>query len=82
MNLICKKATIEDIKLLTKSRIEVLKAANRLSDDVDMEEVETQSYDYYKKALSDGSHTAYLVFDGNRFIGAGGISYYGNANLS
>lgn len=76
MNLIYKKATIEDIKLLTKSRIEVLKAANRLSDDVDMEEVEIQSYDYYKKALSDGSHTAYLVFDGNRFIGAGGISYY------
>lgn len=76
MNLIYKKATIEDIKLLTKSRIEVLKAANRLSDDVDMEEVEAQSYDYYKKALSDGSHTAYLVFDGNRFIGAGGISYY------
>lgn len=76
MNLIYKKVTIEDIKLLTKSRIEVLKAANRLSDDVDMEEVEAQSYDYYKKALSDGSHTAYLVFDGNRFIGAGGISYY------
>lgn len=40
MNLIYKKATIEDIKLLTKSRIEVLKAANRLSDDIDMEEVE------------------------------------------
>lgn len=76
MNLIYKKATIEDIKLLTKSRIEVLKEANRLADDVDMTEVETQSQDYYKKALSDRTHTAYLVFDGNRFIGAGGISYY------
>ena len=76
MNLIYKKATIEDIEILTKSRIEVLKAANQLADDVDMSEVEAQSYDYYKKALSDGTHTAYLVFDGDRFIGAGGISYF------
>lgn len=76
MNLIYKKATIEDINVLTKSRIEVLRAANQLADDVDMSEVEIQSYDYYKKALSDGTHTAYLVFDGERFIGAGGISYF------
>lgn len=76
MNLIYKKATIEDINLLTKSRIEVLKATNRLADDVDMEEVEAQSWDYYEKALSDRTHTAYLVFDSNGFIGAGGISYY------
>lgn len=76
MNLIYKKATIEDINVLTKSRVEVLRATNQLADDVDMSEVETQSYDYYKKALSDGTHTAYLVFDGDRFIGAGGISYF------
>lgn len=76
MNLIYKKATVEDIDILTKSRIEVLKAANKLTEDVDMTEVETQSYDYYRKALSDGTHTAYLVFDGDRFIGAGGISYF------
>lgn len=76
MNLTYKKATIQDIDLLTKSRIEVLRAANQLPDDVDMSEVEIQSYDYYKKALSDGTHTAYLVFDGDRFVGAGGISYF------
>lgn len=76
MNLIYKKATIEDIDFLTKSRIEVLKAANNLTEDADMADVETQSYDYYKKALPDGTHTAYLVFDGDRFIGAGGVSYF------
>lgn len=76
MNLTYKKATIQDIDLLTKSRIEVLRAANQLPDDVDMSEVEIQSYDYYKKALTDGTHTAYLVFDGDRFVGAGGISYF------
>lgn len=76
MKLTYKKATIEDINLLTKSRIEVLKAANKLADDVDMTEIEAQSYEYYKEALLDGTHTAYLVFDGEQFIGAGGISYY------
>lgn len=76
MELLYKKATIEDIGILTKTRIEVLRAANQLSDDADMSEVEKQSYEYYSKALRDGSHTAYLVFDGTNFIGAGGVSYY------
>lgn len=71
-----KKATIEDIDFLTSSRIEVLKAANKLAEDVDMTEVEIQTCDYYKKTLASGMHTAYLVFDGDRFIGAGGISYF------
>lgn len=76
MNLIYKRATLEDIDLLTKTRIRVLRAANQLSDDVDMNEVEKESYHYYKKALHDGSHIAYLVFDGKYFVGAGGVSFF------
>ncbi len=76
MSYIYKKATIEDIDLLTRTRIEVLRAANKLSDDIDMSEVEKQSYNYYLRALADGMHTAYLVFDDETFIGAGGVSYY------
>ena len=76
MNLKYKRATLEDIDILTKTRIEVLRAANKLSADTDMSEVERQSYNYYQKALCDGSHIAYLVFDGNRFVGAGGISFF------
>ena len=71
-----KKATIEDIDELTATRIEVLRAANKLDSDADMSEVERQSREYYTKALNDGSHTAYLVYDENKFIGAGGVSYY------
>lgn len=76
MKLIYKKATIEDIHVLTETRIEVLKAANQLSGDVDMHEVKEQSYHYYQKALQEGTHIAYLVFDGNRFVAAGGVSFY------
>ena len=76
MNLKYKRATLEDIDILTETRIEVLRAANKLSADTDMSEVERRSYNYYQKALCDGSHIAYLVFDGNRFVGAGGVSFF------
>lgn len=76
MNLTYKKATIEDLEILTETRIEVLRAANKLSADADMSEVKKQSYDYYKRALCDDTHIAYLVFDERRFTGAGGISFF------
>ena len=76
MDLTFRKATAGDIDLLTKARIDVLRAANRLLDDTGMDDVEKQTYAYYQKALRDGTHTAYLAFDGDRWIGAGGVSYY------
>ena len=70
------RATIEDLDELVRTRIIVLRAANKLDESADMSEVEEQSRDYYKKALADGTHTAYLVYDNDKFIGAGGVSYY------
>ncbi|MGC4018978.1 MAG: GNAT family N-acetyltransferase [Muricomes sp.] len=76
MELIYKKATIEDLDILTETRIEVLRAANKLSYNVDMHEVKKQSYGYYKKALQDSTHIAYLIFDKNIFVGTGGASFF------
>lgn len=76
MELLYKRATSEDLELLVKTRIEVLRAANKLDASVDMAMVEEQSSDYYRKSLADESHIAYLVFDGDRFAGAGGVSFY------
>ncbi len=76
MNLTYKKATLEDIDILVKTRIEVLRAANQLSNDTDMSEVKRQSYSYYQKAFRDDSHIAYLVFDETRFVGAGAVSFF------
>ena len=56
-----KKATIEDINELVRTRIIVLRAVNKLSDDVDMSVVEKESYEYYKRALETGEHITYLV---------------------
>lgn len=74
--MIYKKATLDDLDILTESRIEVLRAANQLSDDADMSEVKARSYEYYRKALQDGTHIAYLIFDGDKFAGAGGVSFF------
>lgn len=76
MQLQYKRATIEDIAMLTETRVEVLRAANQLPDDTDMSEVREQSYQYYRRALCDGTHVAYLVLDKERFVGAGGVSFY------
>ena len=48
----------------------------KLSNDVDMPLVEKESYEYYKSALETGEHIAYLVYDNETFIGAGGVSFY------
>jgi len=71
-----KKASIDDIDILTETRIIVLRAANKLSDDVDMSAVKRESYNYYKEALINDNHVAYLVFDCDKFVGAGGVSFF------
>ena len=76
MNFTYKIATIEDLDVLTKTRVEVLRAANKLDDTVDMSQVEKESREYYQKALADGSHVAVLVYDGEACVGAGGVSFY------
>ena len=76
MNLTYKKATIDDLELLTDTRITVLRAANKLSDEVDMSAVKEKSYRYYCDALTNDTHVAYLVFDDNEWVGAGGISFF------
>jgi len=76
VELVYKIATMENLEKLVETRIEVLRAANKLDASVDMSKVELESRLYYQKALSEGSHVAILVFDGDKFVGAGGVSFY------
>lgn len=76
MAFVYKRAEMEDIELLVKTRIEVLRAANRLSDGTEMSFVEQQSREYYEEALQGGTHVAYLVFEEDEFVGAGGVSFF------
>lgn len=76
MSYIYRKAGIEDIELLLSTRIKVLRAANELNNEVDMSLVEHQSREYYVHALEADEHAAYLIFDEDVFIGAGGVSFF------
>ena len=76
MSIEYKWATPDMIDLLVSTRIEVLRAANLLSENVDMSEVAAHTEAYYPDALSDATHTAILAFDGDALVGAGGVSYY------
>jgi GNAT superfamily N-acetyltransferase len=76
MSIEYRRATPEMTDLLVSTRIEVLRAANLLGEDVDMSEVAAQSEAYYRDALFDATHTAILAFDGDALVGAGGVSYY------
>lgn len=76
MELRFKRAGAEDLDVLVRTRVEVLRAVNGLDEDTDMSVVAEESYEYYKSSLVNGAHTAYLVFDGEKFIGSGGISFF------
>lgn len=76
MSIEYRRATLEMLDALVETRVEVLRAANRLPADADLSEIAAQSRRYYESALSDGSHFGLLACDGDVFVGAGGVSYY------
>lgn len=76
MNITYKQANLDDIELLVKSRIMVLREANHLDDSADMSEVKAQSYDYCRKAILNGECIVYLVFDDDKLVGCGGVSFF------
>jgi len=59
MSLTYQTASIEDLELLTATRIQVLRAANGLGEKEDLSFVEHKSREYYEHALADKSHKAY-----------------------
>jgi len=76
VNVRFKKAELFDLNLLIKVRIEVLRAANQLSDTVDMSIIEQESYNFYQNCLGKEEHASYLAFEGDNFIGCGSVCFY------
>lgn len=71
-----KRAAAEDLPQLCETRLMVLRAANLLSEDAPLPQVEAATRAYYAERLASGAHTALLVLDGDRVVGAGDVSYY------
>ena len=75
-NLTFPRATIDDLEVLVDTRIRTLHAANNLPDTEEMPDVRDNTRDYYRAALADDSHVAYLVYEGDKIIGTGGVTFY------
>ncbi len=76
-----REATLADLDTLTALRVETLRAANKLANNVDMDEVERASRLYYTQYLGTPAHIAYLVYDSAdaqtaRLIGCGDVCFY------
>lgn len=74
MALIWKWAEKADLDDLVRTRVEVLRAANGLNGDADLSRVEEQSRLYYQQAWNE--HAALLVYDSEKIVGTGGVSFY------
>ena len=67
-----KIAANEDIELLMRSRLEMLRVVNNLSDDyVYSDEIVNESRDYFLN----GDHVTVLAIDGNEAIGCASMSF-------
>ena len=75
-NYIFRKANHDDVNFLTKMRMEVIKKANDLDENEDMDTIFTETQKYYANYFDDTNHITYLAFDGDIFIGCGSICFY------
>lgn len=71
-----RKAVKEDLDLLLKTRVEMLKAVGGAPEGADFSEMAEHCRAYYIKSFEKDIHVAYLAFDVEAFIGCGGISFY------
>ena len=70
------RAGLEDLERLTAARLTALRTFNHLEESADLSEMVPAVEGYYRRALADGSHVAYLVLDGERVVGSGGVDFY------
>ena len=71
-----KKATIDDLELLARTRIEFMAANHADLTDADKIALYEANKVYFRETLSDGSFTAFLAFDGGKLVATSGVSFY------
>lgn len=67
---------MKDIKIITDLRVKVLRAANGLDDNVNMDNIKKNTFEHYKKTLINGNNITYLAIENNNIIACGSVSFY------
>ena len=76
MDVTFERATLDDIDELVSTRLEVMREVWALAPEEPLDDCAAQTRAYFAEALPTGAHTAYLLHDGDEFVGCGGVSYY------
>lgn len=76
MNITIKKAEIDDIELLVKWRIEVLREVFEIPFDLSLDELRDENEKYYLSELASGGHIACFAYLDGEIIGCGGVCIY------
>jgi GNAT superfamily N-acetyltransferase len=69
-----RKGTEKDIEYISEIRLEVLKSANNLDNNVNMDNIFIKTHEYYIDNIN-SENVTYLAFDGTEFIGCGSICF-------
>ncbi len=76
MEFVYRKAGRDDLNLLVKTRMDMLRAVNTAASEEIFARVEKGCREYYLESFERDIHVACLVFSGEEFAGCGGISFY------
>lgn len=73
---IYRRATVEDIPILTEYRMDLLHSAINKEDPAMWQKVRSNVTQYYKEAIPSEEHVAYLAYGGDVCVGTGGVCFY------
>ena len=73
MDVVIRKAELQDLDLLMRWRMEVLHEVFSIPADQPLAELEAENRRYYQKELPQGGHIACFVYIGEEIVGCGGI---------
>ena len=76
MNLIIRKAVVEDADLLAKTRTNFLEETTSMMAEFDKDIIYHNNKTYFEKALANNTFTAFLAYDGELLVGTSGICFY------
>ncbi len=71
-----KDAGLDDLESLMEWRETVLRDVFSVDNETDMSTLMEENRRYYKKALTDGSHSAAFVYADGQIVGCGGLCCY------
>lgn len=76
MDVVIRKAELQDLDLLMRWRMEVLHEVFSIPADQPLAELEAENRRYYQKELPQGGHIACFVYIGEEIVGCGGMCLY------